>query len=105
MHSAGRQIGGAGATKREFVQQIGQIGGAGATKREFGQRAGLLVSLFRVAIRHLSSLHLMVKGKGYVARWEGSNSMERKEGMMTTTLLHEHSVFDGCALCDSNLNL
>lgn len=52
---------------------------------------------------------LMVKEIGYVASWEekggGSNSMERKKGMMTTTLLHEHSVFDGCALCDSKLNL
>ena len=51
----------------------------------------------------------MVKEKGYVGRWEGrgdgSNSMERKEGMMTTTLLHDHFVFDGCALCDSKLNL
>ena len=62
-----------------------------------------------MASRHISSLHLMVKEKGYVGRWEGrgdgSNSMERKEGMMTTTLLHEHFVFDGCALCDSKLNL
>lgn len=62
-----------------------------------------------MASRHLSSLHLMVNEIGYVASWEekggGSNSMERKKGVMTTTLLHEHSVFDGCALCDSKLNL